>query len=213
MTDVMMTLLARPSPAEAPVLPRMHGPEEVARLDVPKPSESELDRWGFPEHCSQPAWSLAPLPVGGVRISANRQAQPTIHVWRRDNAGTGCVWRVADSASTSRSSERSFGFQSNLLGGRHLPGGTVSDFVVWNGGSRVGVYVDLSSTSRRLSGLARRRSSTNGCLPKRVIARTDITVVMRINRIELGMPLETGRDELVEREFERFAECVIRRVP
>ena len=41
-------------------------------------------------------------------------------------------------------------------------------------------------------------------LAERVIARTDITVVMRINRIELGMPLENGPDELVEREFERL---------
>ncbi len=101
-------------------------------------------------------------------------------------------------------SERSFGFQSNLLGGRHLPGGTVSDFVVWNGGSRVGVYVDSVFHTPSFVWAGREKVEYERVLAERVIARTDITVVMRINRIELGMPLENGPDELVEREFERL---------
>ena len=99
-------------------------------------------------------------------------------------------------------SERSFGFQSNLLAvaifRRHRLGlrGLERRQSGWR------TSIPSSHAVVRLGG-AGERSSADGA--ERVIARTDITVVsMRINRIELGMPLENGPDELVEREFERL---------
>ncbi len=202
----MMTLLARPSLPKRLSLPRMHGPVEVARLDVPKPSESELDRWGFPRTLlpNLPDLSRRYLSVAYEYLRLDKHNPPSTY-----GAGTTPELVVFGALldfgfDFPLGSERSFGFQSNLLGGRHLPGGTVSDFVVWNGGSRVGVYVDSVFHTPSFVWAGREKVEYERVLAERVIARTDITVVMRINRIELGMPLENGPDELVEREFERL---------
>ena len=96
-----------------------------------------------------------------------------------------------------------FVFQSELLGGRRLPGGTVADFTVYVGNRVVAVYVDsfFHSAQNPFGGAAKIEQEVR--LRLRLLSRAGVDAVIRVSRVEEGNPLEHGPAILVERDFQR----------
>jgi hypothetical protein len=96
-----------------------------------------------------------------------------------------------------------FVFQSELLGGRRLPGGTVADFTVFVGNRVIAVYVDsfFHSPQNPFGGAAKIEQEVR--LRLRLLSRAQVDAVIRVSRVEEGNPLEKGPAFLVYRDFER----------
>lgn len=99
---------------------------------------------------------------------------------------------------------RGFDFQSELLGGRNLPGGAVVDVVVYHNARVVGVRVQSVFHGLRSpfgGGGAKVEEDINQRI--RLETRGSLDGVVDVNA---NQELELGPDPLVDREFERILE-------
>lgn len=92
-----------------------------------------------------------------------------------------------------------FIFQQALLGGR-VPGGSLTDFTMFNGPRQIAVYVDSIYHSLRNPFGAGAKISQDKLLRERILSRTSIAAVVSVNKELDGFPLENGPDMLLAKE-------------
>jgi hypothetical protein len=92
-----------------------------------------------------------------------------------------------------------FVFQQALLGGR-VPGGSLTDFTIFNSSRPVAVYVDSIYHSLRNPFGAGAKISQDKILREQVLSRTFIKAVVAVNIEADGFPLENGPDMLIDLE-------------
>lgn len=96
-----------------------------------------------------------------------------------------------------------FEFQSELLGGRKTPGGSVSDFLVYQGTRRLAVYVQSFFHALGGSFAGGAKIEQDRLLFERVEARTAVDAVLLVNEPQRGFPLERGPDVAILADFDR----------
>jgi hypothetical protein len=94
-----------------------------------------------------------------------------------------------------------FVFQKALLGGR-VPGGSLADFVVFNGPRPIAVYVDSFYHSLANPFGAGQKRWRDKILFERVLSRATISEIRIVNGERYGYPLENGPDSLIRLEIE-----------
>lgn len=101
-----------------------------------------------------------------------------------------------------RKSGKGFDFQSDLLGGR-IPGGSVTDFLIFNGPRRIAVFVQSPFHSYALPFAGGAKVEDDRNLFLRLQAYAGISAVIGVNQPDWGYPLERGPAMLIRREIER----------
>ena len=200
-------MIARPSRPSLPRRPAVTGfKREFETMALPKPGQPVMDRWGFPMTLlpDLPPRSKQYLARAYDYLRLDKRNPPSAY-----GAGTtpemvvfGGLLDLGFSFRTG--SWRSFEFQSNLLGGRRIPGGTVADFTVWNGATRIAVYVESVFHQPSFIWTGRGKVEEERVTRLKVLARTGIDRVVEMNSVDRGMPLEHGPDSLVDAEFQRL---------
>lgn len=96
-----------------------------------------------------------------------------------------------------------FEFQTDLLGGRRIPGGTVADFTVFHDGGIVAVYVQSVFHAAGFVWAGRATVEQERNLYLQVAAQRGVRAVVEVNQVWQGFPLENGPDDLVDNDFRR----------
>lgn len=99
-------------------------------------------------------------------------------------------------------STRSFEFQTMLLGGRDIPGGSVADFIIHLGTRTIAVYTSsiFHIPENPFGGAAKVEEDKR--LQERLVARAGIDALVVANSPSRGFPLEHGPDDMLLLEFE-----------
>ncbi|MCZ7598354.1 MAG: hypothetical protein M5U09_12440 [Gammaproteobacteria bacterium] len=201
----MSALVSRPSLPRRPARPNGYR-AEAGKMEASKPGKPTLDTWGFPLTIlpDMPGRSKQYLARAYDFLGLDKRNPPAVY-----GAGTtpelvvfGGLLALGFEFRTG--SWRSFEFQSNLLGGRRIPGGTVADFTVWNGATRIAVYVESVFHQPSFIWTGRGKVEEERVTRLKVLARTGIDRVVEMNSVDRGMPLEHGPDSLVDAEFQRL---------
>lgn len=97
---------------------------------------------------------------------------------------------------------KGFEFQSELLGGR-IPGGSVADFLIFNGPRQTAVFVQSFFHSYASPFAGGSKVEEDRLLFLRLQSLHGITAVVTVNDPDWGFPLEHGSAPMIRREIER----------
>lgn len=198
-----------PSRPKLPSLPRIPSrtkapaPVEMAR---PETREQETDEYGLSAEMVETMSPLARQYLARCMefVGLNKRESPT-----RQGFGTipECVLfggLLERGFTFGNAGPQSFEYQSKLLGGRRVPGGTVIDVLIYSGNRRIAVYVDsiFHSLENPFGGLS--KIYTDDARFIRALGAPSIDALVRVNRGSAGYPLENGPDAVILHEFDRM---------